>query len=174
MMPIDDSALLVECTWDSEILCYMLGLLKDDGQYITWLLVFFGWIVSVLIAFFQGRQNSKVTKDSNHNEWVRELREKLVLLEDDALSFWTTDTHSLSNSIILERLGRSVKELTTISRDIEKVGGVKYPPERFKALRQSITNDNDLDSRPIPDSHFRVIAIRSACNDLRRYFHRKS
>lgn len=169
------SELLTErCSWDTDKLCYLLGLIKDDTQYVTWGLVFLGWLITIIIACVQQKKSSKTSKESSHNEWVREFREKLEVLEDEALLFWTTDKQELSSNIVITKLTRNVKELTTIARDIKKVGGVEYPQSLFKDLRQSVTNDTEIDTRPLSDSHYRVVAIRKVCSDLRRTYRRKS
>ncbi|WP_137297163.1 hypothetical protein [Psychromonas sp. SP041] len=167
-------SLAEQCKWDADKLCYLTELLKDDSQYVTWVLVFLGWAITVVIAYSQWRYGSKSSQNSCHNEWVREFREKLEILEDDALLFWTTTNQSLSSTIMLTKLTRGVKELTTIANDIKKVGGGEYQSSSFKELRQSITNDKELDARPIADTHYRIVAIRTACSDLRRYYRRKS
>ena len=165
-----------KCTWATEKLCYLGRLITDETQYVTWFLVFLGWVVTIVIAYVQYKKGAKASKEVSHNEWVREFREKLESLEDEALIFWTTNGNNqdLSNTIVVTKLTRNVKELTTIARDIKIVGGADYKSSSFKELRQSITNDKELDSRPLPDSHYRVVAIRKACSDLRRHYRRKS
>ncbi|ELA9876948.1 hypothetical protein V4F55_004868 [Vibrio parahaemolyticus] len=162
------------CSWAADKLCYLTSLLKDDTQYITWGLVFIGWFLTVVIAVVQHKKSNKTLRESSHNEWVREFREKLEKLEDEALRFWTTETQELSDTITLTKLTRNVKEITTIARDIKNVGGVNYPQTLFKELRQSVTNDQELGSRPLADTHYRVVAIKTACSNLRRAYRRKS
>lgn len=166
--------LIGDCSWSTNKLCYLLALFKDDTQYVTWTLVFLGWILTIAIAVAQYRTNSKASRDSNHNEWVREFKEKLGTLEDEALLFWTTNKQQLSDAIVIAKLTRNVKEITTIARDIEKVNGAEYPKLLFKDLRQSVTNDKELAARPLPDTHYRVLAIKKACSELRRSYVRKS
>ncbi len=175
-MPLQSAstAMVENCSWTTDKFCYLTSLLKDDTQYITWGLVFIGWFLTVIIAVIQHKKGNKTLKESSHNEWVRELREKLEKLEDEALRFWTTDYQELSDTITITKLTRNVKEITTIARDIKNVGGASYPQTLFKELRQSITNDQELSSRPLPDTHFRVVAIKTACSNLRRAYRRKS
>lgn len=166
--------LVDNCTWVTDKLCYLISLAKDDSQYMTWALVLFGWVLTILIAVVQHKKNCKASKEANYNEWVREFREKLESLEHEALSFWTTNTQDLSDAITISKLSRNVKEITTIARDIKNVGSVEYPNTLFKNLRQAVTNDNELNDRPLPDTHYRVIAIKTACSSLRRTYRRKS
>ncbi|CSC35082.1 Uncharacterised protein [Vibrio cholerae] len=173
-LPSASTALAESCSWATDKFCYLTSLLNDDTQYITWGLVFIGWFLTVVIAVVQHKKGNKTLRESSHNEWVREFREKLEKLEDEALRFWTTDTQELSDTITITKLTRNVKEITTIARDIKNVGGVNYPQTLFKELRQSVTNDQELSSRPLSDTHFRVVAIKTACSNLRRAYRRKS
>jgi hypothetical protein len=168
------NVLIEHCSWSTNKLCYLLSLFKDDTQYVTWALVFLGWLLTIVIAVTQYKTNCKALSVANHNEWVREFKEKLGILEDEALLFWTTNKQEPSAAIIIAKLTRNVKEITTIARDIEKVNGAAYQKLLFKDLRQSVTNDTELTARPLTDTHYRVLAIKKACSELRRAYVRKS
>jgi hypothetical protein len=163
------------CTWNTDKLCYLFDLIQDDSQYVTWFLVFVGWAITVVIAYTQYKKSSKNSKSASHNEWVREFREKLEALEDEALLFWTTSNEQNSiDAIVVAKLTRNVKELTTIAKDIKDVGGKEYQSTLFKELRQSITKNAESSSRPLPSTDYRVQTIRRTCSELRRSYRRKS
>ena len=155
-----------------------LGSLFDyEDQYITWLLVIISIIVPVVIAFIQSSANKKVNENLKVNEWTREFKEKLSNLEDDSLMFWTsaadngvTDRAPLK----LQMFARDVKELTSIANDIANtVGGIEYQNDLFRRLRKSVTDDTDLDRRPLKTTEYRINDICEVCNELREKYKRK-
>ncbi|MBE2167357.1 MULTISPECIES: hypothetical protein [unclassified Cobetia] len=161
------------CQLETEWVCDILVLFQDDSQYVTWFLVFVGWVITALIAYLQFKKSDESSNSISHNEWVREFREKLEVLEDNALIFWTNKAKAEDDLITLEKLIRSIKEITTIAGDIEKVGGVEYPKETFMELRRAITSDTELEDRPLPTHHSRPESIVRYSKSLRRLYRRK-
>ncbi|EPE4190763.1 hypothetical protein ACSILO_003066 [Yersinia enterocolitica] len=159
------------CIFENSFICNIITLLKDETQYITWILVFLGWIISFYIAKWQNKQNVSTVKNECHNEWVREFREKLENLEDFALGFWV-EHHNKDNNVALSRMAREIKSLTTIAKEIEQSGGTTYQPKLFKDLRQAITSDNDLAKKPLSISCYQVKRIRETCASLRSKYKR--
>ncbi|MFQ6245294.1 hypothetical protein ACLMPP_12555 [Yersinia enterocolitica] len=160
------------CTFENSFICNIIALLKDETQYITWILVLLGWGISFYIARWQIKQSVKTAVNESHNEWVREFREKLEGLEDFALEFWV-ENHNKDNNVALARMAREIKSLTTIAKEIEQSGGTKYQPKLFKDLRQAITSDNDLAIRPLSISCYQVKRIKETCVSLRSKYKRK-
>ncbi|KAB7684441.1 hypothetical protein GBN23_02915 [Plesiomonas shigelloides] len=160
-----------KCTWSANFFCKFISLFNDESQYITWGLVLIGWAIAIYIALWQTKKNRTDYVKGTQNQWIGEFRDKLTSLEDEALSFWTGgDTQNSHMS--LQRMGRNIKGLTTIAREIEYAGGVKYDNKLFKDLRQSITSDNDLHKRPLSPTCYQVDRIRNACASLRRVYSR--
>ncbi len=147
-------------------------LLQDETQYITWFLVLLGWLIAFAIAKVQARASEKLTKDASHNEWVREFREKLAILEDESLDFWVSEVDDVKDNLMMTKLTRGVKELTTIAREIQNVGGTSYQSALFKELRRSVTNDSEVDNRPLDSNHYRMVSIRTTVTSLRRQYKR--
>lgn len=160
-----------KCSWVTDFSCRLLSLFKDENQYITWFLVLIGWLIALLIAIWQTNRNRKESIKNTQNEWIGEFREKLTILEDEALLFWAGNSNQ-EKAIGLQKLIRNIKALTTIAREIDCAGGVKYNSILFKDLRQSITIDSDLESRPLSPTCFRIIKIRETCAGLRRFYSR--
>ncbi|EKO3839120.1 hypothetical protein LZS99_13890 [Vibrio fluvialis] len=175
---MDKAEVLATHTAQGEIekntLGYFLGLLQDDSQYITWALVFIGWAITIVIAIVQWKKNKTVVQEASHNEWVREFREKLADLEDEALRFWMMPSEESDDSRTMNKLTRGVKELTTIASEIKKVGGVDYQSELFKELRRAVTNDKEMEARPLDNKHYRVLSIKTTSTSLRQKYKRKN
>ncbi|RTE66988.1 hypothetical protein EH243_05175 [Amphritea opalescens] len=150
-----------------------VGLLQDETQYVTWFLVLFTCAISIIIAIVQWTKNKELTRVASHNEWVREFREKLAVLEDESLNFWMTAANDSRDVISMGRLTREVKELTTIASEIAKVGGNIYQKELFKDLRRAVTNDKENDDRPLNADHYRIISIKTITTKLRRQYKRR-
>lgn len=51
-----------ECLRATDLLCYLTNLLKDDTQHITWVLVFLGWVLSIIIAVVQYKKTDERLK----------------------------------------------------------------------------------------------------------------
>ncbi|MEL4373321.1 hypothetical protein [Shewanella xiamenensis] len=170
--PLSPDVLEADCSWTIDKICYITHLLNDENQYVTWVLVLAGWILTILIAIIQNQKSRKTIQNTSHNEWIKEFRDKLETLEDEALYFWTSKNNNYSDTLTFLKFTRIIKEITTIATDIQKVGGVKYQGNLFKELRQAVTNDNDLNERPLTNNNYRITAIKHVCSKLRAIYRR--
>lgn len=161
------------CDWSHGFICKMGSLLGDQNQWITWFLVVIGWGAAGIYTIFELRKNKQDKSKENHNEWIGEFREKLEALEDFALEFWAENS-SKEQTIALAKIQRDIKSLTTSAKEIEKSGGVNYPTKHFKDLRQAMTNDDDIDNRPLSPTCYQVRRIRETCVSLRSIYSRKN
>ncbi|MGC0820782.1 hypothetical protein WKH08_21280 [Pantoea agglomerans] len=156
--------------WD-----YCKVLLGDKNQYITWILVFVGWIISYWFICVQSKDNKKQALDerkiTSHNENIMLFKEKLSLLEELSLNFWSIKSPSEADpQLQLIKMASKIKELTDIARDIERFGGSVYPSSHFRELRMSATSDSELSLRPLLLASHRITSLRNICNKLKKHY----
>lgn len=161
------------CSWSEDTICKIGTLFHDENQYITWILVMFGWGIAFIIARYQICQDKSKTKENNHNEWIGEFREKLELLEDYGLYFWA-EKNTNNEALAFAKMTREIKSLTTLAKEIKSCGGIPYQPKLFKDLRQALTNDNNVKNRPLCPNDFQIRRIRETCSSLRKVYSRKN
>lgn len=137
-------------------------------QYITWILVIVGWGITCGLAWVVLRKNAR-------NSWIGDIKKMLINLEDNSIDFWMSDNEE-KESLELKKLGREIKEITTLAQEIQAYGGQKYSNELFKKLRQAVTTemyDNDKLSRNLNVLNNRITSISDACSQLRNLYSRK-
>ncbi|UFM68574.1 hypothetical protein LO739_17280 [Leclercia adecarboxylata] len=161
------------CTWGTDFWCKLISLFKDDTQYITWFLVLVGWGIAGYVAYLQTTKSRNDSVKDAHNEWIGEFRQKLEVLEDFALEFWA-ENNTKNPTLALAKMVREVKSLTTIAKEIEKAGGVKYKTKLFKELRQAMTYDAEVGNRPLKPDCMQIVRIRDTCSSLRASYTRKN
>ncbi|HEI6722193.1 hypothetical protein [Yersinia proxima] len=131
-------------------------------QYSTWVLVLFGWVVSIIVARYVLRKNAK-------NTWIGDIKKTITSLEDGAITFWM-GKNSTSEAIELSKLGRDVKDITTLAREIQSYGGCKYDNTLFISLRRVVTEDiskNGVLCRELTHNDFRIQEISRVCASLK-------
>ncbi|MEG2955016.1 MAG: hypothetical protein RR850_17480, partial [Hafnia sp.] len=109
------------------------------------------------------------------NSWIGDIKKMLINLEDNSIDFWMSDNEE-KESLELKKLGREIKEITTLAQEIQAYGGQKYSNELFKKLRQAVTTemyDNDKLSRNLNVLNNRITNISDACSQLRNLYSRK-
>ncbi|MEZ9069444.1 MULTISPECIES: hypothetical protein [Vibrio] len=166
----DDTTVILEQT----MLCKISSVLCYEDQYFTWVLVFIGWVIACLIAWWQYTQSKSNSTISCHNEWVREFREKLSNLETQSLDFWLKSTTDRENLLHFNSAKREIKELTTIARELQKASKVDYPNRDFIRLRRALTSDRMLQSKPLATNDDKIHEIISVMGKLRSLYVRKS
>lgn len=137
-------------------------------QCVTWLLVVLGWLVTCGLAWYVLRKNAR-------NSWIGDIKKMLLALEDNAIAFWMGDNEE-KESLDLKRLGREIKEITTLAQEIQAYGGKDYPNELFKKLRQAVTTEvykNNLLERNLNVLNDKIYDISDACSQLRNLYSRK-
>lgn len=154
---------------------YTKGLLGDKNQYVTWALVFVGWIISYWFICVQSKDNKKQALServiSSHNDNVSLFKEKLSVLEEFSLNFWSTKTPNEPDpQLQLIKMATKIKELTDIARDIERFGGSSYPSSHFRNLRTSATGDSELSLRPLMLASHRITTLRNICSQLKKQY----
>jgi len=161
--------------WMQSTWIYIKPLLGDKNQYITWVLVFLGWAVSYWFILIQSRDNKIQARDerkiTSHNESVNLFKEKLSLLEDFSLNFWSSKSADEPDpQLQLIKMATKIKELTEISRDIQRFGGAPYPSAHITSLRISATGDSELSLRPLMLASHRITSLRRSCTTLRKHY----
>jgi len=156
------------------IVSYNIFLVTPSGstittqQYITWFLVVLGWVVTCILAWVILRKNAR-------NSWIGDIKKMLISLEDNSIEFWMSDNEE-KESIELKKLGREIKEITTLAQEIQVYGGQRYSNDLFKKLRQAVTTeiyDNDKLKRNLKVLDNRINNISDACSQLRNLYSRK-
>lgn len=154
---------------------YFISLFSDENQYVTWSLVFLGWIITAIIAYCQFQKNKELTQMerniSNHNENVALLKDKISSYEESSLGFWTSKKDDEQDpQLTLLLFANKLKELTDLSREIERFNGVKYPARDYMDLRMFTTNDQELVNRPLDISSNHINIIRTRCRTIKRLY----
>lgn len=162
-------------TWLSGSWDYLKLLLGDKNQYITWLLVFVGWLISYWFICVQSKDNKQQAQDeriiNSHNDNVALFKEKISILEELSLNFWSAKSQNEPDpQLQLIMMAAKVKELTDIARDIGRFGGAAYPSAYFKSLRIAATNDSELSLRPLMLASHRITTLRDVCGKLKKYY----
>ncbi|SBS65475.1 hypothetical protein [Vibrio atlanticus] len=159
-------------TLDGTVLCKISSVLCYEDQYFTWVLVFLGWVIAGLIAYWQFGQSEKASKKDRHNEWVKDFKEKANELETQALRFWINPSDDAENLLYFTNAQRELKELTTIAQDIQTLSNIEYPRTHFIKLRRELTNDRALVDKPLPPSHNKIQEITTVFAELRNIYTR--
>ncbi|BCU49149.1 Uncharacterised protein [Citrobacter amalonaticus] len=138
-------------------------------QWLTWMLVILGWVVSVFAGWRFLLRNAR-------NSWIGDIKKAISTLEDDAIDFWMGENNK--NEILeLGKLTRSIKDITQLAKEIEKYKGQKYNNANFISLRRAITteayNDDKTLQRKLSVGDFRIKEIQEECANLKNYYTRK-
>jgi regulatory protein YycI of two-component signal transduction system YycFG len=149
----------------------MIDWLKTYSSFVTWFLIFVGWMLTIVIYKKQRARNTTEKRKSTYNEMVKDFRDRLEELQQNAFNYWCSENES-DDFYKMQVLTRSMKELTSISNDLCKIEGPDYPSQLFIALRQSVTSDKYSEERPIPITSSRVTAINDAFDKLRNIYKR--
>lgn len=157
---------------DETILCKISAVLCYEDQYFTWVLVFTGWVIAAIIAYWQYNKSEKFNKENRHNEWVKDFKEKANNLESEALRFWVTKSDDADNLLYFKHAQREIKELTTIASDIQSLSQVTYPRKLFIKLRRELTNDKNLVDKPLKADHVKIREITQIFAELNNMYKR--
>ncbi|MEC6833598.1 hypothetical protein VXS06_17680 [Photobacterium toruni] len=156
-----------------DLLCSISSVLCYEDQYFTWVLVVIGWILACWVAYWQYTKTIESTCDDNHNVWVKEIRDKLSIIEEKSISFWTSPENTIDTQRYFSTIIREVKELTTIADEISKMGNVTYPTKIILNFRKAVTSDDGIMNLPFQLQDPKIKNIINSCNNLRQLYKRK-
>lgn len=157
-------------------------LFTHQEQYVNWLLVIIGWIIVVVVAYFQykkSKNNANVIfeKECRIN-LIKELTQRLDDLEDSMILFWLSDESAL-DYFNLEKYAREIKQINILARRIVDfsvklniLNTINYDQDKIIELRRLCTNisEHDLKSRPLNHNQALIIEIRSKIKVIRDKF----
>ncbi|WP_288429325.1 hypothetical protein [uncultured Pantoea sp.] len=149
------------------IKCFFNG--TNPQQIFTWILVVFGWLVSVYAGWRFLLRNAR-------NSWIGDIKKSISTLEDEATTFWmgANDKNELLEH---GKLVRAIKDITQLAQEIERYKGQRYDNTKFISLRRAITTeaynpDNTL-QRNLSAGDFRIQQIQEECGNLKNYYVRR-
>ena len=158
---------------EQTVLCRISPVLCYEDQYFTWILVVVGWLIAAFIAYLQYKKHKDANNRAQHNEWVKELKDKLTSLEDLALNFWFISSSEEQNHMYFISATREIKEITTIAQDLKSFSNITYPGAFFSILRKELTNDKCIAEKPLKTNHIKFKKINDALVELRKIYSRK-
>jgi hypothetical protein len=141
------------------------------AQYITWVMLCFGWCIAVFLYKKNRNNTQSQRKIDRHNNYVKEFKDLLFEIESSSIAYWTSNEDD-NDQVKLLKFQRQIKELTTKAQEIEKSGGIAYQTTLLKKLRKYVTLDND--QRPLMANSSRIDELREIVSELAKTYARKS
>lgn len=142
---------------------------------VTWSLVVVGMIITITIYHLQKANNARLQKINLHNSLVADLIKLLDELNSDSLEFWFNEEFSTNSSVLeMQGLIRRCKQTSMITNSINEIGFVEANHQLNLALRKAITDDRDIDERPINITSKRFTDINSSIIALKNHYKRHS